>query len=88
MYQDRPEQETYNLGTHTIKRRYCSEYEMVNESIVGCITYTDFTDEELTEMQQDKIKEFLDKHAQAIRERSEAGRTVVLGGGEVDIGNR
>lgn len=90
MYQERVGQKTYNLGTHDFPRRFCSEEEIVDEKVIGCLTFTDYTDEELEVLEGETASKYMDTLAGTIESRDNAQnqRVKVLDGGEVDIGNR
>ncbi len=82
--------ETYHLGKQKIPRRTCVTPEYVNDSVVGCITYTDYTDEQLETMQDQKIKQVLEEHAENLDYRDsriEKERIKILDDADVVIDN-
>ncbi len=78
----------YKLGSHKIPLRYCDTIDEDEESdtFTECLSYTDYTEEELAGIVKDKSQEWLEEFGQVLikRDNNNYG-DVKLGGGQVAI---
>lgn len=86
MYQE-IEGEIYNLGTHYLKERYCESWSECEEEPCEseCLSYHTYTNAELLEMKNSKIKEWLENYADVLDKRNAETKTEKLGGGTITI---
>lgn len=82
MYQILPGGSTYNLGTHKLSRRECTEFnETLDEFNIPtqeCLTYEDYTRAELEASQETQIANWLQKYGETLIERESRASAIEI----------
>lgn len=92
MFQILPDGSKYNLGTHKMPEKYCSETNTTINSEGDedgrCLAWTDYTSGELETTQKDKIETWLENYAEVLTERE--NRVAIVKGteGEIVLNNK
>ena len=90
MWQDIEGEKTYQLGSHTISARYCDTYNDLEEAPNRvCLSWIDYTPQELSDLKDIKVKEVLESYASVINDRDNKPESEVkLGKGTITISEK